>query len=66
MITVNTKCPFCHKQHKVNVPRADYDAWRLGTQLAQDAMPTLSIDDRELLITGICNDCFPKEEADTA
>ena len=42
-----------------------YQAWRSGTYI-QDAMPHLSADDRELLISQICPECwlmlFPPDE----
>ena len=55
--TVVTYCPFCHKAHEVAVNEMDYLDWQDG-KLAQDAFPYLSASDREMLITGICEDCW--------
>lgn len=37
---------------EINVTKAQYDAWLDGT-LIQDAMPHLSADDREFILTGV-------------
>ena len=55
--TVVTCCPFCHEAHEVAVNEMDYLDWQDG-KLAQDAFPYLSASDREMLITGICEDCW--------
>lgn len=55
--TVVTYCPFCHKAHEVAVNEMDYLDWQDG-KLAQDAFPYLSASDREMLITGIDEDCW--------
>ena len=58
------KCMLCKKEHIIDMPRSGYDAWCRGVPI-QDALPTLSADDRELLISGICGKCydeaFPEE-----
>ena len=60
LMTANTRCPFCLTISYVTVPVDGYEAWVAGT-LIQNALPTLSADNRELLMTGICGDCFPSE-----
>ena len=55
--TVVTCCPFCHKAHEVAVNEMDYLDWQDG-KLAQDAFPYLSASDREMLITGIDDECW--------
>ena len=47
----------CIRDRHITVGNADLDAWQNGT-LIQDAMPYLSADDREILISGICGECF--------
>lgn len=65
MITLTCACPFCGGSHEVLVYEADYYNWING-QLAQEAFPYLSAEEREMLISGICPDCwnwmFGKEE----
>lgn len=66
-ITVVTVCPFCGKGHEIEVNEMDYLDWKDG-ELAQEAFPYLSAEDREMLISGICPDCwdsmFGSEEDD--
>ena len=46
-------CPECEETVTVSVPTHEYEAWKDG-MLIQDAMPSLSRDDRERLMTGLC------------
>jgi hypothetical protein len=66
-ICVVTYCPFCGKAHEIEVNEIDYLDWKDG-MLAQEAFPYLSADEREMLISGICPDCwngmFGQEEED--
>lgn len=56
---IKVKCMFCKEEHIIEAPVGGYDAWRNGKPI-QDALPTLSADDRELLISGICGKCYDK------
>ncbi len=56
-VFVITKCPFCGKAHSTGVNEMDYVDWQEGA-LIQDAMPYLSAQEREHLISGICEDCW--------
>lgn len=61
MVSITTVCPFCQKPHSVTM---NADAWAKGFKAYQDgadiqyAFPFLSVVDRELLITGICDECW--------
>ena len=57
---VETQGPVCMEAHVLYVPLSGYTAWQNG-ELIQNAMPTLSADDRERLITGICPACWENE-----
>lgn len=57
--TIWTKCPYCRKQQSTKVPVEGYEKWK-GGELIQNAMPTLSADECEALMTGICNECWDK------
>lgn len=57
-VGISTKCPFCGATNTVRVNQDEYDNWNSG-MLIQNAMPDMSVADRELLITGICSECFP-------
>ena len=52
-------CQFCQVDHIVMADQMDVANWENGA-LIQDAMPYLSADDRELLISGTCGACFDK------
>lgn len=56
---VTTTCPVCHALSDVIVGSADYKAWQSGLVI-QEAMPHLSVDDREKLITGFCSPCWDR------
>lgn len=56
-ITVVTACPFCGHANEVEVNEMDYFDWQDG-ELAQNAFPYLSDDEREMLISGICPKCW--------
>lgn len=70
-IYVRKNCPLCGKAHEVMVYAEDFDAWQNGDLLAQEAFPYLTVTEREILISGICPDCWDKmfseeEEEDCA
>ena len=58
-VTVIVGCIKCAEPQHITVGQADLDAWQSGT-LIQDAMPYLSADERELLISQTCGDCWEK------
>ena len=67
-VYVGRHCPFCGKYHAVEVSEADLAAWE-GGELAQNAFPYLTADEREILISGICPKCWAEtfgEEEDEA
>ena len=57
---VEVECVMCHIKHNVIVPIAGYHKWATGQAKIQDALPGLSADERELLMSGICGECFNK------
>lgn len=59
-IEIECTCPFCGETHIVVVDTIDYIAWENGNVLAQNAFPYLSADEREMLISGICPQCWEK------
>lgn len=50
-------CSKCDTEVLISVEYDDYEAWRNG-ELIQNAMPYLTADQREILISSICGDCF--------
>lgn len=62
---VRTQCPRCKNQKMITVDSKGYLAWRKG-ELITRALPELSAEDRERLMTGYDGKCwdamFPPEE----
>jgi hypothetical protein len=58
-VRVQTQCPRCRRQEVTEYPLEGYQAWKAG-QLLQDAMPTVSAENREKLITGFCSPCWDR------
>ena len=56
---INATCHMCHVTHQIVVPEDGYNAWAHGVAI-QVALPSLSADDRELLISDTCGPCFDK------
>ena len=66
-ITVVTTppCPLCHKTSIVRLWSEAYARWISG-ELIQDVWPSMSAEDRELLMTGTHSICWNKMWADAA
>lgn len=64
-LTIIKTCVMCGTTHEIRVKTADYRRWRQGAYI-QDAMPYLTANEREILMSGICSTCFdalyPEEE----
>ena len=58
-VCVFTTCPFCGRENEVEVNHMDYLDCQNG-ELAQDAFPYLSANEREMLISGCCPRCWDK------
>ena len=50
-------CPGCGREHAVRLSTAGLMAWKKGVPI-QVALPDLSDDDREALLTGLCASCW--------
>jgi len=53
------KCRHCGETHHMLAANEDLEAWENG-ELIQDALPYLTAGERELLISGTCDDCWEK------
>ncbi len=58
-VTVHGICPVCRKEWAVKTTEAAWEAYKRGA-LAQAAFPDMPLAERELLISGVCDDCFKK------
>lgn len=54
---IQKQCRMCRKVITLEVSESGYEMMLAGAHI-QDAFPELSVDDRELLISGICGSCF--------
>lgn len=54
---IKKSCDNCDSETQLLIESEDYKSWKKG-RLIQDAMPYLTIEQRELLISGICGTCF--------
>jgi len=52
-------CLDCKKIVTLKVSYPDFKAWKNGTSI-QDAFPYLTANEREILVSGICGECFDK------
>lgn len=66
MKNIYTKCPMCGKETVFMVTDEQYQKYIDGKENVQRIFPELSCEEREMLITGICPDCwnkiFPKND----
>lgn len=57
-IQVINYCPYCGKEMSVNVDANAYIRWKNRECLIQDAFPDLLPSQREVLMSGTCNECW--------
>ena len=60
-ITITKTCPFCGKPHSITVDRNEYYSGMTAREhgaLIQDAFPNFTPSQREMLMTGICDECW--------
>ena len=58
-VKVSVTCPFCGKESFLTLSANDFNAWQNG-ELVQNAFPYLDANERELLVSGICSECWEK------
>lgn len=56
-VFVKPCCPFCHKQFEIEIPVYNLVDWYNGAKI-QDCLPHLTESERELLVSGICDNCW--------
>ena len=60
-ITLTKTCPFCGKSHSITVDRKEYYAGMTAREhgaLIQNAFPNFTPSQREMIMTGICDECW--------
>ena len=58
-MNIDVTCWKCNTEHLIFVDREEYENWQNG-ELIQDALFMLSADEREMLMSGTCGECFDK------
>lgn len=53
-------CMKCRVGYDLTVDLEKFNRWTKGEGHIQDMLPGLTIDERELLISGVCGKCFDK------
>lgn len=62
-VTITCVCPICGTVNYIQMTsdqRRRFSDWKSGKLLIQDALPDFTPDQREMLMTGICPDCWDK------
>ena len=57
MIEKTIECEYCKKSHSFEIRENGLEAWEKGEYI-QDALPELEDWQRELLISGTCDECW--------
>ena len=64
---INVECWNCSDEHIISVEQSDHEDWQNG-ELIQDALYYLTDDERELLMSATCGECwdilFGEDETD--
>lgn len=58
IVQIQKKCKACGKPHTIEVDDKKFQLWMSGKVHIQNALPNISDNDRELLLSGICGKCF--------
>lgn len=56
---LSATCRICHVESILVVGKAQLSEWLCG-RLIQNVMPQLTSDERELMISGTCGECFDR------
>lgn len=60
---IEQRCFCCNTKKVIEMDDVAYTRWINGEHI-QDVAPEMSVDDRELLISGVCGNCFDNMFAD--
>jgi hypothetical protein len=60
MIVYKKTCIFCGANHLIPLDEEKYRRWRSGEHV-QNVWPEMSADQREILISGTCPECWERE-----
>lgn len=57
-VIMDQRCPWCEEDHLINMPASLYFKWRTRADLIQNIFPDTPADEREVIKTGYCPDCW--------
>lgn len=60
MLSIKRTCPLCGREQTIMVRQYAYMKWVHKELSLQEAMPELTADEREALLSGICPPCWDK------
>ena len=60
MKQIVTECPYCHRKHVFTITDEQFNKYANGESYIQTIFPELTAPEREMLITGICEECWNK------
>lgn len=58
IITLKIKCNICNAEYYIRVKKKDYELYKNSDMHIQDIFPYLTPDERELIISHVCGECF--------
>lgn len=61
MKNFRTKCPICGAEFELEMTNEQYEKYINGEDFIQDIFPDWTPGQREMLITGICDECWKRE-----
>lgn len=64
MLQLTFECPVCQKDNSVTVNQYSFEDWSEGVLKIHEAFPNHSPAERELMLTGIDEGCYPEPEPD--
>jgi hypothetical protein len=64
VVVVRANCDICKGAFTFTIPETEWLGWTQGGEHIQNAIKSLSADDRELFISGTCGKCFDALFAD--
>lgn len=56
MLTI--RCSRCKQDIETSITEEMFEQWKRGNALIQDMMSSVPVDERELLLSGMCGQCF--------
>lgn len=61
-LEIHLPCVVCDFKTKKDITEEQFKQWYKGMKHIQDIFPEWTPGERELVISGLCDNCFPKDE----